>query len=569
MPTETDDFIGEEHATEFDQFDGSIEGGPSPENQESGIFGSSSDIHETIGASEPQEFIEPGKQAVLEQKGGEARDWELEYKGDSGYWFDGQEVRDPDGNAWTNEDVALHQGMLAQWKDGGNTVFFLPDYREQTEEGEILYVTQLILGEKGGVTYEIHKHETRYPKDEEVGEKIEEHAEAHTASRSEIMGYFRDADERGRTADTLISVDKAEGLTVDNSEPVKISYEQIHGDIVPSISTEGTESTFDDFMPEVPTMVGNGENAEQNASPDAWLVELLKIDPLESADMYDNTVPESDTPQEAIQEDVFKETVDPRTTLGSETTAKFGNEPPVLTTHERDEGQTIHEPESTFKSDHLVAIEIASHQKTVDSQPDTREMRENAIIGYSKNPAEIVSRESIADQFISTTMTERSLKATFSDSEPKASEGEGRASAAEKYTSPDTLPADVFKTDPLELQNLSAVLHQAGNVTMHENIRDATQHAEDKNESISMSANKTENEQSVPLQRADIIMRAIGVPISAPRTARIPELLGSKGIPSMQRAFTASRHHRARTTRPGSSAGSRISRNGVIMEMAA
>ena len=220
----------------------------------------------------------------------------MEYKGDSGYWFDGQEVRDPDGNAWTNEDVALHQGMLAQWKDGGNTVFFLPDYREQTEEGEILYVTQLILGEKGGVTYEIHKHETRYPKDEEVGEKIEEHAEAHTASRLEIMGYFRDSDARGRTADTLISVDKAEGLTVDNSEPVKISYEQIHGDIVPSISTEGTESTFDDFMPEVPTMV------ETARTPNRTLhrmrgVELLKIDPLESADMYDNTVPESDTPQ--------------------------------------------------------------------------------------------------------------------------------------------------------------------------------------------------------------------------------------------------------------------------------
>ena len=167
MPTETNDFNGEEYAIEFDQFDVSAEHTLSPENQETETGESDCDTSETVDAAGPAECIEPGMQAVIDQKGGKTHSWELQYRGDSGYFFDGEQARDPEGSVWTNEDIALHEEMLAQWKEGGSTVFFLPDYKEQAEDGEVLYVTMLMLGEDGRITYEIYSHEMKYHNGEE------------------------------------------------------------------------------------------------------------------------------------------------------------------------------------------------------------------------------------------------------------------------------------------------------------------------------------------------------------------------------------------------------------------
>ncbi|MBI5004190.1 hypothetical protein HZC00_03795 [Candidatus Kaiserbacteria bacterium] len=181
MQTEIQDFIDEEEYVEGLNEDVEYASASERESRETAEYEKSEDSEE----AERQEPAEPGEQAVLEQKGGEEDDWEHAYSGDSGYWFDGQNIRDPEGNVWMNEDTTLHQEMLAQWREGGDRVFFLPDYREQTADGEILYVTQLILGENGLVTYEIHKHEIMRAEDERMVQEETGVAETSAIVRTE------------------------------------------------------------------------------------------------------------------------------------------------------------------------------------------------------------------------------------------------------------------------------------------------------------------------------------------------------------------------------------------------
>lgn len=148
---------------------------------------------------------DPGLRAVMEHKGGEADDWSLEQRGESGYRFDGEHVRGPDGAIWMNEDAGLHREMLAQWQEGRGAVFFLPDYRETTADGETLYVTQLILAENGAVTYEIHKHEIEYQRDETETASPEEPAERAATSEMyrEVFIETEEGREAGPAADTV------------------------------------------------------------------------------------------------------------------------------------------------------------------------------------------------------------------------------------------------------------------------------------------------------------------------------------------------------------------------------
>ena len=76
-----------------------------------------------------------------------------------------------------------------------------------------------------------------------------------------------------------------------------------------------------------------------------------------------------------------------------------------------------------------------------------------------------------------------------------------------------------------------------------------------------------ENEQPAPLQSAETILRALGIPLTAPHTVRSPELSGSKGISGITRNITPFPHTQVRTTRFRSFVRSR-SKNGVTLEMA-
>jgi len=271
MPTEADNFIAEEYATPVDQLDGSIEDVPLQEatNQEPHTFESKSDIDETADNREPAEFIEPGKQAVIDQKGG-PDSWEFHSRGDSGYWFDGEQARDPEGNVWTNEDVDLHEEMLAQWREGGNSVFFLPDYTEQTEEGEVLYVTMLIRDENGRITYEIYSCKTQYPnlKEEMPIPKAEEDTvEIYSSFWSETSG---DALEPAAPEPVVASL----GAEHAQNSVVADAHREEPTTSIPD-SAIRIEHTSNNLVPEVSTISAT-EAMVQDASLNLVLTELFR-----------------------------------------------------------------------------------------------------------------------------------------------------------------------------------------------------------------------------------------------------------------------------------------------------
>lgn len=238
MQTETEHFTDEEYLTDLE--DG-IENAPSLEDEGQETF--EYDQEENAETAELQVFIESGHQAVLEQKGGDAEDWQLEYRGDSGYRFDGRDIRDPSGAIWANEDASLHQEMLSQWREGGSGVFFLPDHREQTDNGEVLYVTQLILDEGGGVTYEIHKHEMTHGEEEAL-------------------------------------VPEAEAYTALQAEPRPDQTEELSGESGAERAHESEEKSLEE------TRLAEADSTERSvvetsATPDTWLAEILDDGPLE------------------------------------------------------------------------------------------------------------------------------------------------------------------------------------------------------------------------------------------------------------------------------------------------
>ncbi len=253
MQFETEHFTDEEYLADIED---SIEDAPTLENESREVF--EYDQEEDTETAELSAFIESGHQAVLEQKGGEAQDWQLEYRGDSGYRFDGQEIRDPSGNIWANEDASLHQEMIVQWREGGSGVFFLPDHREQTDDGEVLYVTQLILDAGGGVTYEIHKHEMTHDKEDAPDQGTEEHTDMQVELRPDPTEEISGANETERARE---------------GEEKYLAETQLEaGD-----STEGSV-------------------AETSTTPDTWLAEILHDDTPETvgdarADIATRSIP--------------------------------------------------------------------------------------------------------------------------------------------------------------------------------------------------------------------------------------------------------------------------------------
>lgn len=264
MHTETEEYIDDE------LLDERAEEESSPERDERQFEYEEHDIE-----AEEHEEIEPGTQAVLEQKGGEAEDWELAYRGDSGYRFDGEYIRDPDGNVWMNDDRELHEEMLAQWKEGGESVFFLPDYRESGDGVDILYVTQLILGDNGRVTYEIHKHET-YRAEDEMNVPIEE-AESHAELLCEEYETNEYSDTDSREEEISMDVLEAhEHIEIAQSEnfdvPLHAAADEISKETgrAPEIAQEtGTD--------EHPTREAIANEHVGCVQPDAWLIELLAV----------------------------------------------------------------------------------------------------------------------------------------------------------------------------------------------------------------------------------------------------------------------------------------------------
>lgn len=266
MYTETEDYVDEEYASEPEHIE------HEPRQEENREFEGTSEDEGILEAKE----LDHGTHAVLEHKGGEADDWELAYWGDSGYRFDGECIRDPDGNVWMNEDRELHEEMLAQWKEGGEVVFFLPDYRESEDDVEVLYVTQLILGADGRVTYEIHKHEM-YRADDEMNLRVEDveayakplHAEYETDEYSDTGSREEEISMDALEAHAYVEIATAENF---NAPMHAVAHEAV---------IETSERASD-----ITQEAGSDEHAAREAGvnehgdreqPDAWLVELLTV----------------------------------------------------------------------------------------------------------------------------------------------------------------------------------------------------------------------------------------------------------------------------------------------------
>lgn len=627
MSTETEDFVDEEFLTAAEQ---SVEDVSSAEYEERETFESSGS--ETSNEAEPQEVIEPGRQAVLDQKGGESNDWQLEYKGDSGYHFDGQEVRDPDGNVWTNEDTALHQEMVAQWKEGGSAIFFLPDYREQTEDREILYVTQLILSEKGDVMYEIHKHETIYPKEEEAGEENEAYAAALAELRLDTVEDSHETHEIESPADTLMSIETAEVLGVNDSELVEVADEINQEEIVPAIATESVESVADNpVAEEIPAVASSTENGEQNDAPDPWLVELLKFDALDPVEPHDDAVAESDVPREAIREGT--ETFDLRAILGSEPTAELDSSPDIAAVAHNEVEVVVHEPGSVNAAESPVAVmEMAGSIPLAEAPLDTREEVSQGVIVDVANDIETVAQESIVEQPISIMAIGEKMETTFVDtvrklSKPKDFERSDEILISSEVSLTSVIPKSVEVHAPVDA--IVGIQEPLQDVIAREPAAIQTKAAEDMSNDVSETeiitnalaiAEHSIAPESVEIPNALVVLHeVVDVQIQEPAAmqplaeehefvqgaqiadksvetkspandneqpaplqnaetilralgislpTRSPELVALKGLSSMPRGMPPSQQTRTGTNRFRSSVRSR-SRDGVILEMAA
>ncbi|HEY4522680.1 MAG TPA: hypothetical protein VJH91_03555 [Candidatus Paceibacterota bacterium] len=139
-----------------------------------------SDTPETVGRIDlidTSDIDDPALRDILEYKGGMPEDWELTHVGKDEYIFTGSDiVNAKTGESWTEqigttaspEEMAMHQEMFHQWSAGGEQLFRLPDYVEQTPDGELLSVTHLILGPDMRVSYEIRTTLLRSAEEEDL-----------------------------------------------------------------------------------------------------------------------------------------------------------------------------------------------------------------------------------------------------------------------------------------------------------------------------------------------------------------------------------------------------------------
>lgn len=169
---------------------------------------------------QPREvFTEPGKQAILDQKGGDPNSWVLESSG-AGFIFDGENVRGPDGAVWQNADTALHQEMLMQWKEGGPQVFFLPEHKVEGETFEATYSTLLMLSEEREVTYAIYSHTIAIPRTESIQpeEKFRTSQEVSPRSFEDLYQVHAESTESTKPETIAASAELEEQIHVPESE---------------------------------------------------------------------------------------------------------------------------------------------------------------------------------------------------------------------------------------------------------------------------------------------------------------------------------------------------------------
>ncbi len=291
---------------------------------------------------------------------------------------------------------------------------------------------------------------------------------------------------------------------------------------------------------------------------------------------------------------------------------------PDIAAVEHSEVDALHEPESAITSEPLaMTVEIADLIPVIEHRIDMQEM--NQVVDSSSR-TEIASDESIGEQPISILVADHTLEPTSNNSRSEPLEAKEVEDSNETYTSLDPSltepPPDTFEihaapdavakiqepahntivteqsdvrvaenavgehsiaSATVETQNTSVVFPEVVDVKTQESTSAAVEptadehqliqsmHLEEKSADI-QSVTK-ENEQTPPLQNAETILHALGLPLPVPHVARSPELSGSKGISGMPRGVVPSRDTRTISNRVRTSVRSR-SRDGITLEMA-
>ncbi|MDE1925086.1 MAG: hypothetical protein KGH79_02815 [Patescibacteria group bacterium] len=498
MPTETDKFIDEELRVERES-DFGPEAFLGRENrEESGIEGGPLSNPE----EEVREPMEPGKQAVLDQKGGEPNDWTLEYKGDSGYRFDGQNVRDPEGNIWVNEDEALHQEMLAQWTESGSSVFFLPDYHEVSEEGKTLYVTTMILGEKGEVTYEIHKYEAQYPRPEDVQtESPIDHTSIEPVS-ADLQTSAIDVPPTSHAQQSEVHVSVADS----KSSPAVEQVSNVSQELVPEQSVEDS-SVLRDEQP----------SAMSEPTP-----EIESVD-VEQADATTAVAADTEIPQRirAVEEVAVHTPEEQEESVAGHPTEITGSDSSVVS-------EPVHAREESIQR-----VE-AQHDHTAPSAAEGSTAREDMVI--KKYSVELVERD--------TSISEQTRPSIDSVALRSAEEALPSTAVIDKHHA--QMGVDRDATEPIKSNHA------------HKWNRGA-----DKTEKTSDPLADSQDEQTIEPQKAETILRALGIPFTVSNTESAGLQHRHSDAPVLPPQDTRT------TTHPGRNSTRVTTRYGVTMEIVA
>ncbi len=465
---------------------------------------SESNMGETEDGGNQAELLEPGMQAVLEQKGGEPSDWTLAYRGDSGYHFDGENVRDLEGNVWINEDVALHQEMLAQWKEGGSAIFFLPDYCERYGDTETVYVTQMMLGEKGEVTYEIHKYETQRPRSEEENEEPDRQSDVSAAPRFEFGDRLAEPIVTEAVPETILHIEAAAATGIPVPEVADISNDVVAESIDEIV-------TAAEVAPEAPavelaTAADVSRSTEEKDGPDPWLVELLDFDRLGMENVHTASDVKAVPAQELVQ------------------------------------------PKQATPDDLREVLEIPTDLRGESSM-----------------------RSNLAESYRETTRVERVT--VHADARPAAEpitvakHAEPTRDPAAKQGVPEVTPRAEVVNVPVEA--IAPIAEHAHVKTSPEAINPVLTEISDKGtrESVEIAAKRTE-EEPTHLQRVEIVLRALGLPVPNHMTLKSSEVMRTRDSSNMRATPFSPPHEREKNTKSGRFGRSR-SRDGVILEMAA
>jgi len=550
MSDETEDGIGEELFDDLEaraEAERIIEDEPEESNAAAG--------KENTTEEKPE--LDIGKQALLEHSRGKPEDWQLEHKGDSGYRFDGEVVRNPEGNEWGQGDKSLDRETLESLKeafeDKRSEVIFLPEYTERTEDKETLYVTMLILGEKGGLTYEIHKHETPLSKEEEAYSEFER-----TEMPERELAYELSEDIQAQ--EIGYPVGEVEHLQ-ETAAATEVAREEVSVREVLAGGVAATESIMD------ARAASDDKTETEGHTPDAWLVDLLGTEPLEVTE----DVPEA-------RADTREEIVEASHSAPIEVSQQTSAEPRVPF---EDTVRSV--PQENQREENIFAFEtsrlVEEHRDTVSEQTPQESLG-------NERANETVEIHAPID--VSPSDMQSAVEAAVSETiSREAADGIGSATAEhsatitaaqERYAGEYQAVLSAVTAEPTTLSRESF-----GDFSMSENADNRSESAafseirstEDEravSESVQENSPRAEalpdptREETDAKRSAETILKTVGMPL--PSRSRLEETIRSASqIPRMSPAT----HNQTSLpkTRTAPSRSRRITRDGVSMEMAA